>query len=587
MAGPFDFPDDGMGYIQRLFQIESGGNPYAVTGSNRGLGQFGPREEAQYGINGQNRADPQAQARAVAMEASQHGPALARVLGRDPTPAELYLAHQQGLAGASALLSNPDLPAWQAIRPYYGSDAVAQKAITGNVYGVPNAGNMTAKQFADYWTNKFQGGAAPEDIPTTQGQNRTSMDEQPSFLDRFAGGLQSPLVQLGLALASGKTPQEGMGNAANATFKISQQSQLDQAKKAAYQAAIAAGATPQQAANLALNPEAFKALQPQFHTLTGMLGEQTPVFVNPFNQTITPVGGGQTSGGQGPVAQNGPNLPESYNDQGKDEAFLKSVEDQYGTTVAKSIKDITEGRMPAMGRNLQKLIPLASRYDQNFTGMQDYQTRLQTAKSFAAGGKDAAAVKSINQAVTHANQIWDLIPKIEGVNVGGMAGKVINGPYGEYRAATDPEFANNRQRYDEIVNALAGELRAASTGSGHGSLEEIRNWKAGALCANSGAEMRGAIQGGMDFLHGAMDATAQKKATGLKSQFQPTDLLSPQNQGLFARIRDYTEGGSKTNAPATAPSNAAPAVQGARKAPDGNWYVPDPNRPGKYLKVVQ
>ena len=30
---------------------------------------------------------------------------------------------------------------------------------------------------------------------------------------------------------------------------------------------------------------------------------------------------------------------------------------------------------------------------------------------------------------------------------------------------------------------------------------------------------------------------------------------------------------------------AAPPVQGAKQAPDGNWYVPDPNRPGKYLMV--
>lgn len=35
----------------------------------------------------------------------------------------------------------------------------------------------------------------------------------------------------------------------------------------------------------------------------------------------------------------------------------------------------------------------------------------------------------------------------------------------------------------------------------------------------------------------------------------------------------------------TAPGSDTPPVQGARKAPDGNWYVPDPNRPGKYLKV--
>jgi hypothetical protein len=30
-----------------------------------------------------------------------------------------------------------------------------------------------------------------------------------------------------------------------------------------------------------------------------------------------------------------------------------------------------------------------------------------------------------------------------------------------------------------------------------------------------------------------------------------------------------------------------PPVQGAKKARDGNWYVPNPNNPGKFLKVVQ
>lgn len=30
-----------------------------------------------------------------------------------------------------------------------------------------------------------------------------------------------------------------------------------------------------------------------------------------------------------------------------------------------------------------------------------------------------------------------------------------------------------------------------------------------------------------------------------------------------------------------------PPVEGAKKAPDGKWYVPDPKRPGKYLEVVQ
>jgi hypothetical protein len=37
---------------------------------------------------------------------------------------------------------------------------------------------------------------------------------------------------------------------------------------------------------------------------------------------------------------------------------------------------------------------------------------------------------------------------------------------------------------------------------------------------------------------------------------------------------------------AAAPAaSAAPNVPNAKKAPDGNWYVPDPARPGKYLRV--
>ena len=81
-----------------------------------------------------NRTDPAAQAAALAAERAHHTPILAKALGRDPTPGELYLMHQQGIAGGPALLgADPNTPAWQVIRPYYKSDAIAQKAITGNI----------------------------------------------------------------------------------------------------------------------------------------------------------------------------------------------------------------------------------------------------------------------------------------------------------------------------------------------------------------------------------------------------------------------------------------------------------------------
>lgn len=162
-------------YVARLFQIESGGDPNAVTGSNRGLGQFGREEEARYGINDQNRADRAAQAAAVAKEAEEHATVLRRALGRDPTPGEMYLTHQQGIAGGPALLgADPNVPAWQAIRPYYKSDRMARLAITGNVpFDHPlyrqDADKITAGDFRNLWVNKFERsgrGAAPATAPS-------------------------------------------------------------------------------------------------------------------------------------------------------------------------------------------------------------------------------------------------------------------------------------------------------------------------------------------------------------------------------------------------------------------------------------
>jgi len=38
-------------------------------------------------------------------------------------------------------------------------------------------------------------------------------------------------------------------------------------------------------------------------------------------------------------------------------------------------------------------------------------------------------------------------------------------------------------------------------------------------------------------------------------------------------------------APAQQGQTSQPPMNGARQAPDGKWYLPDPNRPGKYLQV--
>jgi hypothetical protein len=139
-------------YLHNMGQVESSGNPilWDKGNSNRGLYQFGPDEERMYGIS--NWRDPNQQNNAAIQEANKFRQPLASVLGRDPTGAELYLAHQQNLPEAKALLGNPNMPAWQAIRPYYKSDSMAQNAIRGNLPTAmrPGANSMSASDFTNY-----------------------------------------------------------------------------------------------------------------------------------------------------------------------------------------------------------------------------------------------------------------------------------------------------------------------------------------------------------------------------------------------------------------------------------------------------
>jgi hypothetical protein len=128
--------------LTREAQIESGLNPSAVnpTSHAAGLFQFMPSTAAQYGLT--NPLDAEASATAAAKLTRDNIFTLRSTLGRDPTPGEIYLAHQQGAHGALKLLGNPDAPAASLV----GEQAVVQNG------GRPN---MTGGQFAQLWTNRF------------------------------------------------------------------------------------------------------------------------------------------------------------------------------------------------------------------------------------------------------------------------------------------------------------------------------------------------------------------------------------------------------------------------------------------------
>lgn len=141
------------GYMATMAQIESGGDPNAQNPNSTAGGLFQQLDAnaAEYGVA--NRFDPAQSADGAARFAVDNSNTLSKILGRQPTGAELYLAHQQGPGGASALLSNPNARAVDIV----GADAVRLNG---------GSADMTAGEFAGIWINKFngiQGNAAPTD----------------------------------------------------------------------------------------------------------------------------------------------------------------------------------------------------------------------------------------------------------------------------------------------------------------------------------------------------------------------------------------------------------------------------------------
>lgn len=143
--------------LRMIAWLESKGDPNAQNenSSAGGLFQFIDDTARAYGLR--NKFDAAESADAGARLARDNIEGLRAALGRDPTPGEVYLAHQQGLDGAKRLLSNPNALA---------EDIVGAKAVQLNG-GAPG---MRAREFANLWIRKAEGANA-----------NASLDQSPAF----------------------------------------------------------------------------------------------------------------------------------------------------------------------------------------------------------------------------------------------------------------------------------------------------------------------------------------------------------------------------------------------------------------------
>lgn len=154
--------------MRRFAQIESGGRPGIATGSYKGLFQMSDAEFAKYG--GGNIWSAEDNANAAARKIKVEAAAFKAKYGRDPTATDLYMQHQQGVAGYAAHMANPNAPAWQNMlstaEGKEKGEAWAKAAIWGNIPADIKAqfpggvDTVTSAAFVNVWRRKVDGYAS-------------------------------------------------------------------------------------------------------------------------------------------------------------------------------------------------------------------------------------------------------------------------------------------------------------------------------------------------------------------------------------------------------------------------------------------
>lgn len=165
-------------------QIESGLNPGAVSpsGGHRGLYQFSGDWWSRYG-NGKSISDPEANADAFMRYYKESlVPATSKALGRNATPGELYLAHQQGLAGGPALLAGGDQPAADALAVAYGGGPEGLRRAVAAIKANGGDPSAPASQFAGMWNKRLAAAGRMFDQGYDAGSAPISTPSQPAMM---------------------------------------------------------------------------------------------------------------------------------------------------------------------------------------------------------------------------------------------------------------------------------------------------------------------------------------------------------------------------------------------------------------------
>ena len=193
------------GDLARVGELESRLNPDAKNPASSAKGLFQFVDKTWNHMGGGDKTDPALSADRAASMMADNAAGLRQALGREPAGWELYLAHQQGLGGAKALLSAPEASAVDVLAAMHeNGKPIGEAAARERILKNGGRADMTAGEFAGLWRDRFGGqpaslpaaatGAVPDAVSMLSPSERAGAYE--AAVDRFMDNSPVDLSEL-------------------------------------------------------------------------------------------------------------------------------------------------------------------------------------------------------------------------------------------------------------------------------------------------------------------------------------------------------------------------------------------------------
>lgn len=161
----------------------------------------------------------------------------------------------------------------------------------------------------------------------------------------------------------------------------------------------------------------------------------------------------------------------------------------------------------------------------------------------------------------------------------------VPGAYGAYAAGADKLRGRDVSGYNDELAIATGKERKPYAVAAGGDL--VYRADTGETSTTDLGDAALASEGALQLAREATAAASQARARANDAAAGAADASADLRRRTDPNRARAPRAAAATAAGTSNPAVAAdtPPIQGARKAPDGFWYVPDPARPGKWLRV--